>query len=141
MDEQMIALVKASLKELQPHAGAVFATFQSKLAQRAPELAYRYDEVDPERQGELLFEKLAIALGGVRFLDRLVPALGGVGLDAGSASLTSCDFARLSEVLIAAFAEVSGNRFDPCIGAAWTTLFEELSWHMFEAQSGKGTAA
>jgi len=132
MTPSQITTVQASFAQVAPISEAAAAIFYARLFETAPQLRPLF-KGDIEEQGRKLMATLAVAVAGLKDLDRLIPVVEALALRHVGYGVQSADYEPVGAALIHTLAQGLGEGFTPELEAAWTEAFATLSAVMIAA--------
>lgn len=132
MNEQTIALVRASWSRVQPIATTAAALFYQHLFAEAPELRALF-RGDLQEQGHKLMQMLDRLVDGLEDWTALAPGLADLGRRHAGYGVRASHYDRVGTALLRALAEGLGSQFTPATERAWADTYQLVADTMIAA--------
>jgi hemoglobin-like flavoprotein len=137
---QQIDLVQSSFIKVAPIADAAAALFYNRLFDIAPEVKPLFRS-DMHEQGRKLMAMLGIAVGSLRKLDAIRPAVKAMAVRHAGYGVTPAFYRPVGEALIWTLEQGLGDDFTPETRDAWLAVYATLSGVMMAETEGERAAA
>jgi nitric oxide dioxygenase len=132
MNIQQIELVQASFEKVRPIADQAAETFYQRLFEIAP--AYRaFFRHDMKKQGAMLMSTLGLAVGSLKNLDAILPAVRSLGQRHAGYGVTAEHYQPVAEAFLWTLEYYLGEAFTPELKEAWVEAYTTLAGVMIEA--------
>ena len=92
-----------------------------------------FEGVDMERQGEMLVDMLAAAIGGLDRLEALKPAVQELGRRHGDYGVQLQHYDSVEQALLETCRQILGEAFTADVRLAWSKVYNQLAQIMIEA--------
>lgn len=132
MNTRQIELVQESFEKMRPIADQAAATFYKRLFEIAPHYRHMFKR-DISEQGAMLMSTLGLAVGGLKNLETILPAVRALGQRHAGYGVTAADFQPVAEALIWTLDFYFGKDFTPELKDAWVAAYTILAGVMIEA--------
>jgi len=141
MTPQQVAAVQASFESVKPIADTAAALFYDRLFAVAPEYR-RLFTGDMQRQGRMLMNMIATAVGGLSRPDTIVPAVKELGRRHAGYGIVEQDYQVVGGALLWTLERGLGVAFTPEVKASWAAAYDLLAGVMQQgAREGAATTA
>ncbi|MBZ5608654.1 MAG: hemin receptor [Acidobacteriia bacterium] len=140
MTSSQIELVQASFQMIQPVAPDVARMFYSRLFEIDPALRPMF-RGDLEEQGRKLMQMLGYAVGALRRLDQIVPAVEDLGRRHAHYGVRDEDYTKVAEALLWTLTKCLGASFTAEMCEAWIAVYGAMTAAMKRGASAVATAA
>lgn len=137
MTPDQITLVQQSFDLIRPDADAVAVMFYERLFALDPSLRAMFPAQMDEQRRKLM-TMLGTAVGGLRKLDALVPAVQDLGRRHAGYGVRDEHYATVGAALIMTLREGLGAAFTPELEAAWGAAFTLLAGAMQVGAASRG---
>ncbi len=134
MTPEQIDLVQESFKKVVPIKEAAAEMFYARLFEMDPSLESLFKS-DIKEQGRKLMAMLATAVGGLRDLDSIVPAVQDLGVRHAGYAVRPEHYKTVGDALLWTLGQGLSEAFTADVKAAWAAAYEVLSATMIEAAS------
>ena len=124
-----IALIRASFARVVPIQDAAADLFYDRLFAVSPKLRELFP-ADLREQKRKLIQMIATAVGGLNDLDKLVPAVKGLGARHSGYGVTATHYKIVGEALLWTLERGLGDDFTPEVRSAWAKVYRVLSTTM-----------
>ena len=132
MNTQQIELVQASFEKVRPIADQAAETFYQRLFEIAP--GYRsFFKHDMRKQGAMLMSTLGLAVGSLKNLDAILPAVRSLGQRHAGYGITAEHYQPVAEAFLYTLEYYLGEDFTPELKDAWVQAYTTLAGVMIEA--------
>ena len=132
MNTQQIELVQASFEKVRPIADQAAETFYQRLFEIAP--GYRsFFKHDMKKQGAMLMSTLGLAVGSLKNLEAILPAVRSLGQRHAGYGITAEHYQPVAEALLWTLEYYLGEAFTPELKDAWVQAYTTLAEVMIEA--------
>jgi len=132
MNTQQIELVQASFEKVRPIADQAAETFYQRLFEIAP--GYRsFFKHDMKKQGAMLMSTLGLAVGSLKNLEAILPAVRSLGQRHAGYGITAEHYQPVAEALLWTLEYYLGEAFTPELKDAWVQAYTTLAGVMIEA--------
>ena len=126
MTPEHIKLYQASFAQVLPIADTAAGIFYARLFELDPALRAMF-QGDMREQGRKLMAMLRMVVTGLHRLDRLVPALEGLGNRHVAYGVRDEHYAVVGAALLWTLHEGLGDAFTPATEAAWTAAYTTMA--------------
>ena len=141
MTPQQVAAVQASFESVKPIADTAAALFYDRLFAVAPEYR-RLFTGDMQRQGRMLMNMIATAVGGLSRPDTILPAVKELGRRHAGYGIVEQDYQVVGGALLWTLERGLGVAFTPEVKASWAAAYDLLAGVMQQgAREGAATTA
>ncbi len=144
MNDDTIALVRSSWKQVEAIAPAAAALFYSHLFAADPGLRPLF-KGDLQQQGDKLMQMIGAAVGKLDDLPRLVPVLQGLAQRHAGYGVQAAHYDTVGAALLQTLDEGLGDAFSPPVRAAWREVYGTIAEVMRNAahrcEDSQGPAA
>ena len=140
MTPRQIELVQASFKQVQPIAVEAARLFYERLFEIDPSLRPMF-RGDLEEQGRKLMQMIGVAVGSLRRLEQIVPAVEDLGRRHAGYGVRDEHYATVAAALLWTLEAGLGEEFTPETRAAWAAMYEVVAAAMKRGAEGVGAAA
>jgi nitric oxide dioxygenase len=132
MNTQQIELVQASFEKVRPIADQAAETFYQRLFEIAP--GYRsFFKHDMKKQGAMLMSTLGLAVGSLKNLEAILPAVRSLGQRHAGYGITAEHYQPVAEAFLWTLEYYLGEDFTPELKDAWVQAYTTLAGVMIEA--------
>ena len=131
MNTQQIELVQASFEKVRPIADQAAETFYQRLFEIAP--GYRSFFRHDKKQGAMLMSTLGLAVGSLKNLEAILPAVRSLGQRHAGYGITAEHYQPVAEALLWTLEYYLGEDFTPELKDAWVQAYTTLAGVMIEA--------
>jgi len=132
MDTKQIELVQASFEQVRPIADQAADLFYGRLFEIAPHYRMMFKH-DMKKQGAMLMSTLGLAVGSLKNLETILPAVRSLGQRHAGYGVTAADYQPVAEALLWTLEYALGDAFTPELKAAWVEAYTTLAGVMIEA--------
>lgn len=132
MNPDEIALVQGSWQKVVPIRDAAAALFYQRLFELDPALSKLF-KGDMTEQGRKLMTMIDGAVNGLSHLERLVPAVQGLGRRHAGYGVRDEDYDTVATALVWTLGQGLGEAFTPDVKAAWIKTYGLLAGTMKDA--------
>ncbi|OWU83688.1 hemin receptor [Oceanicola sp. 22II-s10i] len=139
MDDTQITLVQSSFAKVVPIKDAAAGLFYADLFETAPHVKPLFANADMTEQGNKLMATLAVVVGGLRDLDKMVPVAQALAVKHVGYGVEAEHYGAVGASLLRTLEKGLGADFTPEVNAAWTSAYTTLSGVMIDAAYGKET--
>ncbi len=140
MTSQQIALVQSSYKIIEPVAADVARNFYSRLFEIDPSLRAMF-RGDMDEQGRKLMQMIGYAVGALRHIDRIVPAVEDLGRRHAGYGVTDDHYTKVAAALLWTLTKCLGPAFTAEMCEAWIAVYGALTVAMKRGAASVATAA
>ena len=137
MTPHQIQLVQTSWEKCVPIADQAAALFYGKLFELDPAVKPLFTS-DIKEQGKKLMTMITVAVRGLRYLEKLVPAVRDLGKRHIAYGVQNQHYATVGSALLWTLGQGLGEEFTPEVKEAWATVYGVLAATM---QEGAAAAA
>ena len=124
-----IALVRASFAQVAPFQEEAADVFYRRLFAMAPKLRKLFPG-DLSQQKRKLMQTVAVAVGGLTDLEKLVPVVRALGARHAGYGVTATDYVVVGEALLWTLEQGLGEAFKPEVRAAWANVYHVIATTM-----------
>jgi hemoglobin-like flavoprotein len=132
MSPAQIDLVQSSFRKVQPISDTAAQLFYRRLFELDPTLAGLF-KGDMKEQGRKLMSMIAVAVGGLKSLDKLLPAVQALGRRHKGYGVKPAHYDTVGAALIWTLAQGLQEEFTEDVKAAWVETYTVLSTTMKNA--------
>jgi hemoglobin-like flavoprotein len=132
MNTQQIELVQASFENVRPIADQAAETFYQRLFEIAPEYRSLFRH-DMKKQGAMLMSTLGLAVGSLKNLEAILPAVRSLGQRHAGYGVTAEHYQPVAEAFLWTLEYYLGEDFTPELKEAWVEAYTTLAKVMIEA--------
>ena len=132
MNTQQIELVQASFENVRPIADQAAETFYRRLFEIAPEYRSLFKH-DMKKQGAMLMSTLGLAVGSLKNLEAILPAVRSLGQRHAGYGVTAEHYQPVAEAFLWTLEYYLGEAFTPELKEAWVEAYTTLAKVMIEA--------
>lgn len=132
MNDHQIAVVRSTWAQVTPIADTAAALFYGRLFAEAPEVRALF-RGDMEEQGRKLMTMIGVAVGSLDRLDRVVPAIQGLGRRHSGYGVQPEHYAIVGAALLWTLEQGLGEAFTDEAREAWTEAYGILATTMQDA--------
>lgn len=132
MNTQQIELVQASFEKVRPIADQAAETFYQRLFEIAPTYRSLFKH-DMKKQGAMLMSTLGLAVGSLKNLDAILPAVRSLGQRHAGYGITAEHYQPVAEAFLWTLEYYLGETFTPELEEAWVEAYTTLAGVMIEA--------
>ncbi len=125
MTPQQIDLVQKTFEQIRPAADAVAATFYQKLFALDPSLRAMF-RGDMAEQGSKLMQMLSVAVGSLRRLEQLLPAVEALGRRHADYGVRDEHYATVAAALLWTLELGLAAGFTPDVKHAWVAMYQTV---------------
>ena len=140
MTSQQIELVQSSYRLIEPVAADVARAFYGRLFEVDPSLRPMF-RGDMDEQGRKLMQMLGYAVGALRRLDQIIPAVEDLGRRHASYGVEEEHYTTVAAALLWTLTKCLGAAFTPEMCEAWTAVYGEVAGAMKRGAAGVRAAA
>ncbi len=140
MTTAQIELVQASFRMIQPVAPEVARAFYNRLFELDPSLRAMF-RGDIEEQGRKLMQMLAYAIGSLRRLDEIVPAVEDLGRRHAQYGVRDEHYVKVAAALLWTLTRCLGPAFTPQMCEAWIAVYGAVAAAMKRGAASVAAAA
>jgi hemoglobin-like flavoprotein len=140
MTSAQIALVQTSYKIIEPVAADVARTFYARLFEIDPSLRAMF-RGDMEEQGRKLMQMIGYAVGALRHIDKIVPAVEDLGRRHAGYGVTDEHYLKVAAALLWTLTKCLGATFTPEMCEAWIAVYGALTVAMKRGAASVVSAA
>ncbi len=126
MNQQQIALVRETFKQVEPIAQEVGDLFYTRLFEIDPALRQLF-RGDMKRQALMLMTVIGLAVRGLDQPERITEAVGELGRRHERYGVRVEDYHTFGAALLWALEQVLGDKFTPEVRQAWIEAFDLLA--------------
>ena len=137
MTPHQIQLVQTSWEKCVPIADQAAALFYGKLFELDPAVKPLFTS-EIKEQGKKLMTMITVAVRGLRYLEKLVPAVRDLGKRHIAYGVQNQHYATVGSALLWTLGQGLGEEFTPEVKEAWATVYGVLAATM---QEGAAAAA
>ena len=134
MTPEQVKLVKVSFRKVLPIAGVAADLFYDRLFEIAPEVRPLFRD-DLVVQKKKLIAMLATVVTNLHEVDKIAPAVGGLGKRHVAYGVTVKYYEPVGAALLWTLEETLGSDFTPQVKTAWTEAYATLEGAMRAAAS------
>ena len=139
MTSEQIELVQNSFEKIRPNAEEVARLFYGRLFEVAPSLRPLF-RGDMEEQGRKLMQMIAFAVGSLRRLEEILPAVEDLGRRHGGYGVRGEHYAVVGSSLMWTLETGLGEAFTPEVSAAWAAMYGVVAETMCKGASMAASA-
>ena len=132
MNTQQIELVQDSFEKVRPIADQAAETFYQRLFEIAPEYRHLFRK-DMKKQGAMLMSTLGLAVGSLKNLEAILPAVRALGKRHAEYGVTAEHYQPVAEAFLWTLDHYLGEDFTPELKDAWVEAYTTLAGAMIEA--------
>jgi hemoglobin-like flavoprotein len=132
MNPEQVRLIQTSWAMVAPISDQAAALFYGRLFELDPELKPLFKS-DITEQGKKLMQMLGMVVHGLTNLERLVPAVQGLGRRHVGYGVNDSHYEKVGAALLWTLEKGLGNGFTPDVRSAWTTAYGVLATTMKDA--------
>ena len=132
MNTHQIELVQASFEKMRPIADQAAETFYKRLFEIAPHYRHMFKK-DMSQQGAMLMSTLGLAVGSLKNLEAILPAVRSLGQRHAGYGVTAADYQPVAEAFLWTLEHYFGEAFTPELQQAWVAAYTILAGVMIEA--------
>ena len=132
MDTKQIELVQASFEVVRPMANQAAEIFYRRLFEIAPQYRAMFKH-DMSKQGAMLMSTLGLAVGSLKNLETILPAVRSLGQRHAAYGVKPEDYQPVAEAFLWTLESAFGDAFTPELKEAWVAAFTTLATVMIEA--------
>lgn len=132
MNTHQIELVQASFEKMRPIADQAAETFYKRLFEIAPHYRHMFKK-DMSQQGAMLMSTLGLAVGSLKNLEAILPAVRSLGQRHAGYGVTAADYQPVAEAFLWTLEHYFGEAFTPELQEAWVAAYTILAGVMIEA--------
>ena len=132
MDPKQIELVQASFEQVRPIADQAAEIFYRRLFEIAPQYRSMFKH-DMKKQGAMLMSTLGLAVGSLKNLETILPAVRSLGQRHAAYGVTAQDYQPVAEAFLWTLEYALGEAFTPELKEAWVIAYTTLATVMIEA--------
>lgn len=132
MNTKQIELVQASFEMVRPIADQAAETFYQRLFEIAPQYRSMFKH-DLKKQGAMLMSTLGLAVGSLKNLDAILPAVRSLGQRHAGYGVTAEHYQPVAEAFLWTLQSYLGEDFTPELKDAWVEAYMTLAGVMIEA--------
>src|SRR5215213_2532080 len=132
MNTQQIELVQASFEKVRPIADQAAESFYERLFEIAPHYRSLFKH-DMKKQGAMLMSTLGLAVGSLKNLEKILPAVQALGRRHAEYGVTAGDYQPVAEAFLWTLEHYLGEAFTPDLKEAWVIAYTTLAGVMIEA--------
>jgi hemoglobin-like flavoprotein len=132
MDTKQIELVQASFELVRPIADQAAELFYGRLFEIAPQYRMMFKH-DMKKQGAMLMSTLGLAVGSLKNLETILPAVRSLGQRHAGYGVTAADYQPVAEAFLWTLEYALGEGFTPELKQAWVEAYTTLATVMIEA--------
>jgi hemoglobin-like flavoprotein len=132
MNTQQIELVQASFEKVRPIADQAAETFYQRLFEIAPGYRSLFKH-DMKKQGAMLMSTLGLAVGSLKNLEAILPAVRSLGQRHAGYGITAEHYQPVAEAFLWTLEYYLGEAFTPELKEAWVEVYTTLAGVMIEA--------
>jgi hemoglobin-like flavoprotein len=140
MNSEQIEIVQASFTQVQPIAVDAARLFYSRLFEIDPSLRPMF-RGDMDEQGRKLMQMIGVAVGSLRRLEQVLPAVEDLGRRHAGYGVRDEHYATVAAALLWTLEQGLGEAFTPEVRDAWAAMYELVSSAMKRGAAGIGQAA
>lgn len=141
MNERSIALLENSFSEVRGVQIVAAALFYERLFVNDPSLRRLFTSGDMAAQGRKLMGALGFAVGSLRKLDALIPALESLAVKHTDYGVERKHYDTVGKALIETLSLYFGDRFTYEMRSAWTEAYQLVAGIMMRAAYGEAELA
>ena len=132
MDTKQIELVQASFEQVRPIADQAAEIFYRRLFEIAPQYRSMFKH-ELKKQGAMLMSTLGLAVGSLKNLETILPAVRSLGQRHAGYGVTAEDYQPVAEAFLWTLESALGEAFTPELKEAWVVAYTTLATVMIEA--------
>jgi len=132
MNTQQIELVQASFEKVRPIADQAAETFYQRLFEIAPHYRSLFKH-DMSKQGAMLMSTLGLAVGSLKNLEKILPAVQALGKRHAGYGIPAEHYQPVAEAFLWTLEHYLGEDFTPELKEAWVVAYTTLAGVMIEA--------
>ena len=132
MDPKQIELVQASFEQVRLIADQAAEIFYRRLFEIAPQYRSMFKH-DMKKQGAMLMSTLGLAVGSLKNLETILPAVRSLGQRHAAYGVTAQDYQPVAEAFLWTLEYALGEAFTPELKEAWVVAYTTLATVMIEA--------
>ncbi|MCI0554319.1 MAG: globin domain-containing protein [Anaerolineae bacterium] len=132
MNEKQIDLVQASFEMVRPIADQAAETFYQRLFEIAPHYRSLFKH-DMKKQGAMLMSTLGLAVGSLKNLETILPAVRALGKRHAGYGVTAEHYQPVAEAFLWTLEYYLGEDFTPELKEAWVAAYMTLAGAMIAA--------
>src|SRR5215213_7098890 len=132
MNTQQIELVQASFEKVRPIADQAAEAFYRRLFEIAPHYRSLFKH-DMKKQGAMLMSTLGLAVGSLKNLEAILPAVRSLGQRHAGYGITAEHYQPVAEAFLWTLEHYFGDAFTPELKEAWVAAYTTLAGVMIEA--------
>jgi hemoglobin-like flavoprotein len=132
MDTKQIELVQASFELVRPMADQAAEIFYRRLFEIAPQYRLLFKH-DMKKQGAMLMSTLGLAVGSLKNLEAILPAVRSLGQRHAGYGVTAAHYQPVAEAFLWTLEYALGDAFTPELKEAWVEAYTTLAGVMIEA--------
>jgi len=126
LPQESIERLEQSFEQLKPNGEKLVEVFYSRLFDKAPQVREMFPD-DMTEQKKKLLGAVALAVGSLRSLDKLVPVLEEMGAKHVQYGTLDAHYPVVVDTMLEAMAEVAGSAWTPEVASDWKTALELIS--------------
>src|SRR6266545_3427339 len=131
MNTQQIELVQASFEKVRPIADQAAETFYERLFEIAPQYRSLFRN-NMKKQGAMLMSTLGLAVGSLKNLEAILPAVQALGRRHAGYGVTAEQYQPVAEAFLWTLDHYLGEAFTPELQEAWVEAYTILAGAMIE---------
>lgn len=132
MESNVVDAVQSSFEKVRPISEKAAEIFYSKLFEKDPSLKPLF-KGDMQEQGRKLMTMLGMAVGSLKFMDKLLPIAQDLGKRHVAYGVTAPMYDTVGAALLETLEAGLGPDFTPELKSAWTEVYTTLALVMKEA--------
>jgi hemoglobin-like flavoprotein len=132
MTPEQKTLVQKSFQQVLPIADVAAELFYGRLFELDPSLRHLF-RGDLKEQGRALMSMIKVAVAGLNNLEKIVPAVQGLGRRHATYGVTDAHYDTVAAALLWTLEQGLGEAFTPEVKAAWVEVYTILATTMKEA--------
>ena len=140
MTSEQIELVQVSFKMVQPIAGETAQLFYNRLFEIDPSLRPMF-RGDMDEQGRKLMQIIGVAVGALRRLEQILPAVEDMGRRHAGYGVREEHYATVADALLWTLEKGLGEAFTHEVCDAWVAMYELVTTAMKRGAAGIAAAA
>jgi len=126
LPQESVERLERSFEQLKPNGERLVDVIYTRLFEKAPQVRAMFPD-DLTEQRKKLLGAVALAVGSLRSLDKLVPVLEEMGARHVQYGALDAHYPVVVDAMLDAVEEVAGPIWTPELGADWKTALELIS--------------
>jgi hemoglobin-like flavoprotein len=139
MTGRQIDLVQQSFEVVKPNSMQAARLFYQRLFELDASLRPMF-RGDSEEQGRKLMQMLGVAVGALRRMDQVLPAVADLGRRHAGYGVRDEHYATVAAALLWTLDQGLGDAFTPDVRAAWIAMFETVTGVMRQGATAASAA-